>query len=168
MVSKRLLMTNWHVFHPIINTKRVTSAQLVYDDPSVTFGDVEPFRLCPMPENLREAEFALQPKVFFYENPKLDLAVVAVDEISTDRKSKLSDYGHCQAVRSEMEPLTTGDHINIIQYPEGRSQKLVLRENQIVHNDDVEPYLKFFEKSYVQEINRIHTIVESRVRWNSC
>lgn len=131
MVSKRLLLTAWHVLKSCEKGK-------------VIFERVDPTSSV---YHMTEAAFKLQPERFFLAHPDdtLDIALIAVSERAIDGKSKLSDVGYCERVITSVKP---GTHVNIIQFPQNKRQMVVLRENQILHADD--SYLKLFDKAFVE------------------
>ncbi|MTH55448.1 endonuclease [Bacillus mangrovi] len=82
--------------------------------------------------NLREKpiqSFRLTPEVFFITDEKLDMTLVAVEEVSSDG-TKLTDFGHLP-LHAQSGKALIGEYVSIIQHPSGAPKAVAMRENEI-------------------------------------
>ncbi|RXA17633.1 hypothetical protein EQO05_11980 [Methanosarcina sp. MSH10X1] len=74
--------------------------------------------------------FDLRPDEIFVTDPDLDFTLVSVAPVATEG-TELSDYGFLHLVE-DTGKILTGEHISIIQHPDGGFKHCCLRENEVV------------------------------------
>jgi endonuclease G, mitochondrial len=116
LVSPRLLLTNNHVLEDIT---AAANSWVEFNYQYDIFGHRETSVL-----------FDLQPNVFFLTDQDLDYSLVAVSETSHDGQ-ELKRFGWNPMIEEEGKVIV-GDHLSIIQHPEGQPKQLALRENRLV------------------------------------
>ncbi|HET6995060.1 MAG TPA: DNA/RNA non-specific endonuclease [Chitinophagaceae bacterium] len=79
--------------------------------------------------------FNLRPDIFFYNNPTLDFALVYVEDDSLNSTDKLTSLGLLPLIGTKGK-VKNGDHINIIQYPQGGVKKYTTEDNEVFDIDD--------------------------------
>ncbi len=127
MVSPRLLLTNNHV----LGSAREASNSWV----EFNFQDDTEGRL------VTSVIFDLEPESFFLTDVRLDYSLVAVGESSRDGTgSSLQLFGWNRLIEEQGKAIV-GEHVNIVQHPNGEPKQLALRENQIV--DELENFLHY-------------------------
>ena len=125
MVSPRLMLTNKHV----LSAKSDAVDSLI----EFNFRDT-PIGITP------SVRFKLLPYEFFFNNKKLDFALVAVEEIN-DGGRKLSEFGWNKLIQDSGKAVV-GEHVNIIQHPAAQPKQVAIRQNTIVSvKDDFVHYL---------------------------
>lgn len=121
MVSPTLLLTNHHV----LEDRRFALRSLAEFDfeTDINF----------MPKPTRN--FRLDPEQFFYNNPELDFALVAVQPQALDG-TPLSQFGFLPLIPQTGKVLV-GEAVSIIQHPEGADKHVAIRSNHILslHDD---------------------------------
>ncbi|SEH00878.1 endonuclease G [Nonomuraea solani] len=122
LVSPDLLLTNHHVLGSA-GTAGGSSVEFDYQD-GIDGG--------PLP--LRG--FGLDPGRFFFADPELDFALVAVKATP----GELAPFGFNRLVAAEGKAII-GDFVTIIQHPGGGKKQVALRENRIV--DILESFLHY-------------------------
>lgn len=122
LISPRLLMTNNHVLQDISWAR---GSRAVFDHEDDADGKPRP-SIC----------FQLEPDTFFFTDPKLDFALVAVAEQSLQPTGvRLSDYGFIP-LDPQQGKIAIGECINIIQHPSGMQKQVVLQDNQLLDLTD--------------------------------
>jgi hypothetical protein len=118
MVSPRLLMTNWHVLK--------TPEQAVVSNVEFGFetrlgdGAAHPGSV-----------FRLDPARFYFSDPTLDFALVAVASSAVDGTA-LSTFGFNRLVDNDVDLIIEGQFSNIIQHPSGQPKQLAFRQNEVI------------------------------------
>ena len=125
MITPELLLTNNHVLDSVERSKR-SLAEFNFEDDH---------NFMPKPVKI----FPIDPLRFFYTNVDLDFTLVYVQPKSTDGMS-LSDFGHLRLVGDSGKALL-GEHVSIIQHPNGRPKSITLRENKVI--DVFEDYVHY-------------------------
>src|SRR5918994_5378825 len=126
MVSPRLLLTNNHVLgslHEASNSRLEFNFQ----------DDLEG-------RPLASVTFDLEPETFFLTDAQLDYSLVAVAEGSLDGGATLRQFGWNRLIEEQGKAIV-GEHVNIVQHPNGEPKQLALRENQIV--DELDDFLHY-------------------------
>lgn len=116
MVSPRLLLTNNHV----LGSAREASSSWV----EFNFQDDAEGRLAD------SVTYDLEPETFFLTNEHLDYTLVAVSE-GAHEGGELRQFGWNRLIEDQGK-IIMGEHVNIIQHPNGEPKQLALRENQTV------------------------------------
>ncbi|RDH79556.1 hypothetical protein DVS77_04860 [Mycolicibacterium moriokaense] len=118
MVSPRLMMTNNHV----IADAQAASAASAQFDYQLALDDVAE----------AVTEFRFDPAAFFWTSPveELDVALIAVGPRMTGEKP-LERFGWT-ALSSAQDKHAEGDHVTIIEHPEGDYKQIALRENRVI------------------------------------
>jgi endonuclease G, mitochondrial len=116
MISTRLLLTNNHV----LGSAREASSSWV----EFNFQDDAEGRLSA------SVTFDLEPETFFLTDGHLDYTLVAVGERSRDG-GDLRQFGWNRLIEAQGKVIV-GEHVNVIQHPNGEPKQLALRENQLV------------------------------------
>jgi endonuclease G, mitochondrial len=117
MVSPRLLLTNNHV----LGSAREASSSWV----EFNFQDDAEGRLSA------SVTFGLEPDAFFLTDARLDYSLVAVGEKPRGSGAELRQFGWNRLIEAQGK-IILGEHLNIIQHPNGEPKQLALRENQLV------------------------------------
>jgi endonuclease I/V8-like Glu-specific endopeptidase len=117
MVSPRLLLTNNHV----LGSAREASSSWV----EFNFQDDAEGRLSA------SVTFDLEAETFFLSDQHLDYTLVAVSEGAHDGSGELRQFGWNRLIEDQGK-IIMGEHVNIIQHPNGEPKQLALRENQTV------------------------------------
>jgi endonuclease I/V8-like Glu-specific endopeptidase len=117
MVSPRLLLTNNHV----LGSAREASSSWVE------------FNFQDDAEGRRSASviFDLEAEAFYLTDEHLDYTLIAVSEGARDASGELRQFGWNRLVEDQGK-IIVGEHVNIIQHPNGEPKQLALRENQTV------------------------------------
>jgi endonuclease G, mitochondrial len=121
MISPRLLMTNEHVFGSGPEAA-CSIAEFNYC-----------FDIAGRPET--SYRFRLKPERFFFNNEKLDFAVVSVEENSMEGAVPLSKFGYLQLIPDTGKALLK-EWMTIVQHPGGSRRQFAIRENQCVNDKD--------------------------------
>jgi len=125
MISPELLLTNNHVLSSIEQSKK-SIAEFNFEDDH---------NFIPKPVKF----FPLNPLRFFYTNVELDFTIVYVSPVSTD-DTLLKEFGYLRMIGDSGKALL-GEHVSIIQHPDGRPKSITLRENKVV--DVFENYVHY-------------------------
>jgi endonuclease G len=119
MVSKNLMLTNWHVFKTIENVA----------DSEVQFF----YELDILGNPGTPVSFKINAEIFFHSNKELDYCLVAISSLDISGKVSLDDIGYIfldpalgKLGSEEVEAL------NIIHHPDGDFMQLSIRENLFV------------------------------------
>ena len=120
MVSPRLLVTNEHVFGSADEAA-----------PSIAEFNYR-FDVSGRPES--SYRFRLRPDLFFYNNEKLDFALVSVDPVSEDGVP-LATFGYHRLI-PERGKMLLKEWMTVIQHPGGARRQFAIRENQCVDDED--------------------------------
>jgi endonuclease G len=115
LISPRLLMTNHHVF-PSRRAAVGSGANFLHED-TERGTNVGVF-------------FALDPELFYFSDPILDVAVVAVQPKGT-RGEQLDEFGYIRLIESTGKILK-GKPIHIIQHPHGGTRQYAVKNNSLV------------------------------------
>jgi endonuclease G, mitochondrial len=115
LVSPRLLMTNHHVF-PSRRSAASSAANFLHED-SERGTNVGVF-------------FPLDPELFYFSDPLLDFALVAVQPKGT-RGERLDEFGYIRLIESTGKILK-GKPIHIIQHPHGGTRQYAVQNNSLV------------------------------------
>lgn len=116
LVSSTLLLTNNHVLEDE-DTALFSLAQFNYElDLNNTEREIKNFRL--------------NPKRLFITDQTLDFTLVAMEEVSADG-THLSDFGFLPLL-SQKGKILKGEHVSIIQHPDGAPKSVTLRENKVL------------------------------------
>jgi len=130
MVAPGVLMTNWHVLK---NRDYAAAASVIFDDEDGLDGN-------PLQANA----FRLRPDLLFFNDEKLDYALVAVSP-RTSAGVALAQYGYLPLYKQtgKLDP-TQREAANIIQHPGGGSKKIALRDNYVLEivPDTIDPKKK--------------------------
>jgi len=125
MISENLLMTNNHV---LATPEEAAAATLLLD---YSYSSEE--------EERNAVRYALRPDQFFItsDSRELDYTIVAVDvpEGGLQRPWFQLIGGSGKAL--------LGDHVNIIQHPDGRRQEIVVRNSAVTYVDDAKDYVYY-------------------------
>lgn len=116
MVSPNLLLTNNHVLDSMERSRK-SLAEFNFEDDH---------NFIPKPVKI----FSIEPEQFFYTDVDLDFTLVAVRPKSTNETS-LKEFGYLRLVGDSGKALL-GEHVSIIQHPNGRPKSITLRENKVV------------------------------------
>lgn len=117
MVSPQLLMTNAHVF---------PSAGLCKD----SFVEFD-FEYDALGNEKASDKWQIRPDLFFMSSPQaeLDFTIVGLEK----KEACAGDlYGHI-ALRESPAKVKLGEHVNLIQHPQGRRKEVVVQENKITN-----------------------------------
>lgn len=125
LVSPLLLLTNNHVLDKIELCRRSLADFNFEDDINFFLKDTK--------------TFSLDPDKFFYTNEELDYTLVAVRPQALDG-SPLSGFGFLRLIEGSGKALL-GEHVSIIQHPDGASKQITIRENEVV--DLPESYMHY-------------------------
>jgi endonuclease I/V8-like Glu-specific endopeptidase len=127
MVSPRLLLTNNHVLGSV---HEASNSRLEFNFQDDLEG-----------RPLASVTFDLEPETFFLTDAHLDYSLVAVAEGSLDGGgATLRQFGWNRLIEEQGKAIV-GEHVNIVQHPNGEPKQLALRENQIV--DELEDFLHY-------------------------
>ncbi|MBD0372332.1 MAG: DNA/RNA non-specific endonuclease [Pyrinomonadaceae bacterium] len=121
MVSPRLMLTNEHVFGSADEAA-----------PSIIEFNYR-FDVAGRPDT--SYRFALRPDLFFFNNEKLDFALVAVEPQSKDEGVPLKTFGYHRLINQTGKVLIK-EWMTIIQHPGGARRQYAIRENQLIENED--------------------------------
>lgn len=115
LVTSRLLMTNHHVFPTKADTVGV-GANFLYErtDRGIENGAI----------------FEIDGDAFYLSDNGLDFAIVAIKAQSLDGKS-ITEFGSVPLVEATPKILI-GQHVNIIQHPEGGPKQYAVSQNRLV------------------------------------
>jgi endonuclease G len=119
LATPNLLVTNNHVL-PDAETASRSLAEFEYE---LDLNFVE----------RRGRIFPLVPSEAFYSNAELDVTIVAISPMGHDG-TPITDFGVLPLVPMSGKGLV-GEHVSIIQHPEGGTKQVVVRENQIIALD---------------------------------
>lgn len=126
MVSPRLLLTNNHVLG---SAREAHNSRVEFN-----FQD----DLAGRPS--ASVVFDLEPEAFFVTDARLDYSLVAVAEGSISGDAALGQFGWNRLIEEQGKAIV-GEHVNVIQHPNGEPKQLALRENRIV--DELEDFLHY-------------------------
>ena len=113
LVAPGVLLTNNHV---VASREQAASGQIQFNYEENEDDAIEaPFR------------FELAPDLFFVTSKRFDCTFVAV----ADLDDKLAQFGFCPLIE-EQGKVTIGEHVNIIQHPDGRPKEIAIRDNKLV------------------------------------
>ena len=126
MVSPRLLLTNNHV---LSSAREASNSRVEFNFQEDLAG-----------QPLGSVVFDLEPETFFLTDARLDYSLVAVAEGSLDGGATLSQFGWNRLIEEQGKAIV-GEHVNVVQHPNGEPKQLALRENQIV--DELEDFLHY-------------------------
>ncbi|MFJ7941162.1 DNA/RNA non-specific endonuclease [Peribacillus sp. NPDC096622] len=116
LVSPTLLLTNNHV----LENEDMALFSLVQFNYELDLNNTE-----------REIKnFRLNPKRLFITDQTLDFSLVAIEEISANGTHS-SDFGFLPLLPQKGKILK-GEHVSIIQHPDGAPKSIVLRENKVL------------------------------------
>lgn len=118
MVSPRLLMTNNHV---IADAQAAARASVQFD---------YQLGLDDVPEAV--TEFRFDPATFFWTSleDQLDASLIAIGPRITGEEA-LQNFGW-SALSSAQDKHAEGDHVTVIEHPEGDYKQIALRENRVI------------------------------------
>jgi endonuclease G, mitochondrial len=118
LISPRLIITNNHVLGSAAAARRVMAE---FDFERDVHG---------APKSV--TRFALDPNLAFFTNDQdnLDYTIIAVGPRISGSKT-LPQFGYL-ALSSARNKHALGDHVNIVQHPDGRFKEAVVRENRLV------------------------------------
>ncbi|MCP5007241.1 MAG: trypsin-like serine protease [Planctomycetes bacterium] len=110
MLNSSLMMTNNHVFpsHKVAKT-----GQAIFNYQRDKNGRLE-----------QSVNYSVNPDRFFITNEALDFTIVAIDGKPGDK------YGTVQLLR-DWKKVGIGDHVHIIQHPNGKPKQVVLYSNKV-------------------------------------
>ncbi len=117
MISPRLMMTNAHVLMDE-DEGNYSLVEFDYEDDTHSL---------PKPKKI----FSLKASEFFYREEKLDVAVVAVAPFDIRGEVSLEEFGFLR-LRETSGKALPGEHVSIIQHPNGRSKEIACRANKII------------------------------------
>lgn len=120
LVAPGLLLTNNHV----LNSKASAANSTAEFD----------FELDSHFVQKAERKFHLRPDQVFFSDKVLDFTFVRVAARAGD-DFPLANYGHLPLISSTGKAIN-GEYVSIIQHPEGKHKKLVIRDNQILALED--------------------------------
>ena len=120
LISPGLLLTNNHVLKSKGSAANSTAEFDV---------ELDSFFVAKKPR-----KFHLRPDQLFFTDKALDYTFVRVAARAVD-DFPLADFGHLPLVRTSGKAIG-GEFVSIIQHPEGKLKKLVIRDNQVVKIDD--------------------------------
>ncbi|MEO1703691.1 MAG: endonuclease [Pseudomonadota bacterium] len=125
MISQHLMMTNNHV----ISSPDEAAKAVFYLDYNLTSEE----------EERRAVRVLLRPDIFFITSSahKLDYTIVAV-EIPPEGLRR----PWFQLIAGSGKALI-GDHVNIIQHPDGRRQEMVIRNSQVIFVEEDKDYVYY-------------------------
>ncbi len=122
MISPRLLMTNAHV---LLNKDEGNNS-------FVEFNFEDDVQSVPKQKTI----FSLRADEFFYRYEDLDVAVVAVSPTDIRATVGLDHFGFIR-LRKESGKALPGEHVSIIQHPNGRSKEIACRANKIIRREGI-------------------------------
>jgi endonuclease G len=119
MVSRRLLLTNYHVIPSAFQASRQL-AQFRYE----LDGDGT---------ERSTIEFRLDPEALLISSPvdQLDFTLVALGNRVGGTAAESADFGHA-SLSAASDKHATGDFVTLIQHPAGDYKQIALRENRII------------------------------------
>jgi endonuclease G len=132
MVSPRLLLTNEHVFG--------APDEAVHSIAEFNYR----FDISGRPES--SYRFHLRPDLFFFNNEKLDFALVSVETASEDGVG-LETFGYHRLIPEGGKTLLK-EWMTVIQHPGGARRQFAIRENQCV--DDTDPDVIWYKSDTAQ------------------
>lgn len=112
LIAPNLLMTNWHVF----------------EKASWANGAIARFGYLESDPDTEDYE--IDPDIFFHNNKDLDYAVVGVSGEPGDEHK----WGVISIPQKSIQE--TPKHVIIIQHPQGRTQEIVFKNNEVVQIDE--------------------------------
>ena len=121
LVAPGLLITNHHVLRNVDDANR----SLAEFDYELDLNYVEK----------RGRIFNFVASEVFYTNSELDFTVVALVPIGHDN-TPLSDFGYLPLLPG-VGKILTGEFVTVIQHPQGGTKQIVLRDNQLLPENDV-------------------------------
>ncbi|MBL0300569.1 MAG: DNA/RNA non-specific endonuclease [Cytophagaceae bacterium] len=117
MVSKKLLLTNWHVF----KTKEEVDKSVIQFF----------YELDTKGNPTKSSSFLLDADTFFFNNEELDYCLVAVKNTDLNNTKKLSEIGYISLDPTLGKLGSEGEEkLNIIHHPNGDYKQLSIRENK--------------------------------------
>lgn len=128
MISPRLMITNEHVFG---SPDEAAPSLAEFNYRLDVAGNPEP-----------SYRFRLRPDLYFFNNERLDFALVSVEPQSLDGAVALSAFGY-QRLIAETGKAMVKEWMTIIQHPGAAPKQFAIRENQCIddHDPDVLWYM---------------------------
>src|SRR5258706_3039881 len=130
LIAPNILITNHHVFEKADDAQNCVANfkyQFNFQSGLVTQG----------------VNFNLRPDTFFFNNEDLDFALVYVEEDSIAPGTKLGSLG-CLPLIAAKGKVKNGDHINIIQYPQGGIKKYTTEDNEVFDINDEDGIIYYY------------------------
>lgn len=121
LVAPNLAITNHHVFPMAEEVGRSV----------IEFGYERDF----MGDEVIGAKFAFRPNVCFVASEPLDFALIAVEPVSTEKKTRLSEFGWLR-LNPALGKIDEEQFVTIIQHPSGQPKQLAIRENKLTRIED--------------------------------
>lgn len=119
LVTPRLLLTNHHVLPDQESAGRTLAEFDLELD--VNFVD------------RRGRIFILSPTEVFFTSAELDCTIVAISPVGHDG-TPVTDYGYLPLIPQSGKGIP-GEHVSIVQHPQGQTKQIVVRENKIISLD---------------------------------
>ena len=123
LISPNLLITNNHVI-PSTSQASMSFAEFGYE------ADVKGI--------LKQGKrFSLRPDLTFVTSDinDFDFTIIAVEQLSDDGVTKLSNYGFVR-LNPNLNKILEGEYATIIQHPDGEEKQIALRENKVTKIGD--------------------------------
>ena len=117
LISPRVLITNNHVL-PDPTVAARARAQFRYE---LDLADTE----------LPPINYRLLPNELFHTRQDLDYTVVAVEAVSQENATPLSDFG-CLPLVEATGKISEGEWLTVIQHPDGARKRICVRENWFI------------------------------------
>lgn len=117
LISPRVLITNNHVL-PDPTVAARARAQFRYE---LDLADTE----------LPPINYRLLPNELFHTRQDLDYTVVAVEAVSQENATPLSDFG-CLPLVEATGKISEGEWLTVIQHPDGARKRICVRENRFI------------------------------------
>lgn len=121
LVSPRLLMTNFHVLKDKASAANTVAEFNYENDQNMHLEKI--------------VSLSLRPDLFFLPCEELDFAIVAINE-----PERVASFGYNKLFGEEGKAVI-GEHVNIIQHPNGQPKALCVSNNQLV--DVFDNYLHY-------------------------
>ena len=125
LVAPNIILTNNHV---IDSVEKAQYSQMEFNYQYDMNGYLKP-----------SIYFTIRPDILFLTNEGLDYTLVAIDEFAHDG-TLAAQLGYNQLIE-DTGKILIGDHVSIIQHPNGEPKQIAVRENQLV--DITEAYLHY-------------------------
>jgi len=122
LISPNLVLTNHHV---IDSTIRAEVSEAIFEYEYDRTGKLK-----------SPATFRLKPSAFFLTSPieELDYSIIAIEPHGTGGE-KLAAYGFIPLIE-DIGKIIVGEHVTIIQHPNGEPKQIAIRNNQLIYLDD--------------------------------